>query len=132
MAGAISAAVDALAPLFAANSFLVGEVTDDVLPWDGAAGFVQFSFGTVNPGVVTEIVFATQALVLLSFASRLIFVGSLVCALEQDLFRCVGPPESLAGGATWLAIADVISDLTKDLCGLSDNWFLWFCDAACD
>ena len=97
MTSAISATVDTLTQMFAAISFLVGKVTDDVLSWNGSASFVQFSFSTVDPRVVTEIVFAAQAFVLLRFASSLIFVHSFVGALEQDLISRVRPPVSLAG-----------------------------------
>ena len=82
MASAISAAVDALAPFGGASSFLVGKVTDDVLSWNGSASFVQSSFSTMYPGVVAEVIFTAQALVLLRFASGFIFVGSFVGALE--------------------------------------------------
>ena len=130
MASAISAAVDALTPFVGALFFLIGKVTVDVLSWDRSASFVQFSFGSMDPGVVTEIVFAAQAPVLLRFAPSLILVGSFVSALEQDLLRCVRPPVGLAGGAARLALANIVSNLAKDLLGLSNNWFRGLCGAA--
>ena len=132
MASAISAAVDALTPFVGALFFLIGKVTVDVLSWDRSASFVQFSFGSMDPGVVTEIVFAAQAPVLLRFAPSFIFVSSFVCTLEQDLLRCIGPPVGLAGGAARLAFANVFGNLAKDLFGLSNSWFRGLCYAASD
>ena len=93
-----------------------GEITVDVLSCDRSASSVPIITGNTQvPGVVTEIVFATQALVFIRFASILIFVESFVSALEQDRIRCVRPPVGLAGGASCSTLVHVVSNLAKDL-----------------